>query len=73
MDTLAIKNAMAVRLAPRLINMSRKFAELQCQRLGLALRCLEIDGEACMVTADVRSDRISLKIKDDLVIEATVG
>lgn len=48
-------------------------ASCLCEAAGLAYRCVIVDGEACMITADCRSDRIGFIVNDGVVIQTMNG
>jgi len=73
MDDRQQKQAMAKRLAPRLVGKTKEFAQRQCEQFGLTLRYISIDGKACITTRDIRVDRISARVVNDSITEADVG
>lgn len=44
-----------------------------CEDAGFTYRYLHIDTKACMITADVRMDRIGISTSKGIVIAASVG
>ena len=59
--------------ASQLVGLSERASELCADINGWGYRVVQRDGEDFAVTLDYRSNRINVKIKDDAVIEVTVG
>ncbi|MEY3318832.1 MAG: hypothetical protein RL540_1204 [Actinomycetota bacterium] len=59
--------------ASQLIGLSERASELCAEINDWGYRVVQRDGEDFAVTMDYRSNRINVKIKDDEVIEVTVG
>jgi hypothetical protein len=70
-----VKNELEVsdKRASQLVGLSERASELCAEINGWGYRVVQRDGEDFAVTMDYRSNRINVKIKDDEVIEVTVG
>lgn len=53
-----------------LIGLSLEDSIIKIKEHGLVSRVVENNGKTCMVTSDFRTDRISLYVKNDIVIKA---
>lgn len=70
-----IKDEMEVsdKRALQLVGLSERASELCAEINGWGYRVVQRDGEDFAATMDYRSNRINVKIKDDEVIDVTVG
>ncbi|NDA39028.1 MAG: hypothetical protein EBX86_02910 [Actinobacteria bacterium] len=67
------ESEISVKRATQLVGLSERASELCAEINGWGYRVVQRDGEDFAVTMDYRSNRINVKIKDDEVIEVTVG
>lgn len=44
-----------------------------CERAGFKYRYISIDNKPCMITADVRMDRLGIHVSKGVVIAASIG
>ena len=56
-----------------LIGMNITEAEQRAQAAGFTLRIVERDGESYAITMDYRTDRVDVKVTNDIITEYSVG
>lgn len=61
------------KLAHDVVGRSAEDAKDLCNAAGFSMRYLHIDHHSCMITADIRMDRISVSVSRGKVIAAAVG
>ena len=72
-EKLKVEEEISEKRAQQLIGLSERASELCAEINEWGYRVVQRDGEDFAVTLDYRSNRVNVKIKDDEVIEATVG
>lgn len=63
----------ALKVAAEIKGMSPDAAACHCNINGLTCRIVSLDGKACMVTADVRMDRIGFVVEHNKVVGVQLG
>jgi hypothetical protein len=52
-----------------LIESNPEVARIELESQGLKLRVIRIDGQGCMITQDIRKDRINVAVVDGAISE----
>lgn len=67
---LAVKAALVDRVV---VGMKTRAAQVAIESMDMKHRLVKIDGQACMVTADVQMDRIGLIVENGIVVGTQAG